>query len=286
MRKRRSGGGSIVAQSVLGTIEPLQAESTRTEESEYRLLLVRVDLRELFVLGPSAVKILLRLEHARNFKPDAGGKFVAAGVSVHLEVVNRGRLLPQVILENGSSFIEIGFFERLRSAEDIRIGRPADLRFDGLAGLLLETGAHDPVSGAHPEQESADMRPVRHRRAGARHRAVKEFHGEPERQKGVSRSFKAMPENKAVEAHFDSHPGEAHEKTTHQRRYRSGSAHERYVTSGRAPRVELQSSGSGNEIKDGVNQSAPVVLENKSRKPEEPHVPDQVQPSPHAGNLR
>src|SRR5215469_1441416 len=73
MRKRRSGGGSIVAQSVLGTIEPLQAESTRTEESEYRLLLVRVDLRELFVLGPSAVKILLRLEHAQIPKPRETG---------------------------------------------------------------------------------------------------------------------------------------------------------------------------------------------------------------------
>jgi len=68
-----------------------------------------------------------------------------------------------VILENDSCFIEIGFFERVGSAEDIRIGRPADLRFDAFAGFLLETGAHDSVSGAHPEQESADMRPVRHR---------------------------------------------------------------------------------------------------------------------------
>ena len=50
------------------------------------MLLVRVYLRELFVLGPSAVKILLRLEQARNVKSDAGGKFVAAGVSVSLEV--------------------------------------------------------------------------------------------------------------------------------------------------------------------------------------------------------
>jgi len=64
------------------------------------LLLVRVDLRELLVLGPGAVKILLRLEHARNVKPDAGGKFVAAGVSVGLEVApRRFRVLgPQVQL--------------------------------------------------------------------------------------------------------------------------------------------------------------------------------------------
>jgi len=43
--------------------------------------------------------------------------------------------------------------------------------------------------------------------------------------------------------------------------------------------MELRRGGAGNQIKDRIDDSAPRVFENYTRKPKKPHITDEVEPA-------
>src|SRR6266446_10159781 len=184
------------------------------------------------------------------------------------------RFRSHMLFENGDGVVKLSLLHERRSLNHSRVCSPADFILNDCVGLVLQAGALDDECSQRTSGESANVGPVSHSGRLPEEAAVENFHKQPKWKQAICRSLKANAENQHEPEHLDLHLRESNQKTAHK------SCDGARSTKGRryAPRIEPsmndRRSYTRHDVERGVNHPAPAIFEDKTGKPEKPHVTD------------
>src|SRR6266850_5833832 len=184
-----------------------------------------------------------------------------------------------MLFENGNGLVELSLLHELRSLNHRRVCSPADFIFDDCVGLVLQASALDDKCGQRAGHESANVSPVSHSRRWTEEAAIENLHEKPQRKQTIRWSLEANAENQHEPKHLDLQFGEANQKPAHERCDGTRSTESRHNASGIEPSMNDRSRNAGGKIEGRVNHSAPTIFEDKTSKPQKPHVANQMYPT-------